>query len=105
MSVIERVNPGRRGFSPGVVRVNIKTTLHPITHRTMCVAAVEQNRPFPLILDDAIAEYFDIPMDERIEGRLGNGPGAGRRLGSVPQSELRSNDPPRELPKCGPSAS
>jgi hypothetical protein len=105
MAMIERVNPGRRGFSPGVVRVNVKTTLHPITHRAVCVAAVEQNRPFPLILDDALAEYFDIPIDERGPDRPGDGTGDSRRLGSVPRSELGIQDPPSELPKRGPSAS
>jgi len=93
MSTIERVNPGRRGFSPGVVRINIKSTLHPITYRAVCVAAVEQNRAFPLVLDDAIAEYFDIPIDERGPHRPEDGPGVGRRLGSVPRSELRIQDP------------
>jgi hypothetical protein len=101
MSTIERKNPGRAGFSPGIVRVVVKTTLHPITHRALCVAAVEQDRPLPLILDDALADYFDIPIEARLPDRPPGGPGAGPEVGSDP----RGSDRRTEGTGCGPSAS
>lgn len=98
MAMIERVNPGRRGFTPGVVRVGIKTTLHPTTHRAACVAAVEQNRPFPLILDDALSHYLEIPIEERLPDRPEGGPRVGPEVGSAPRKA-------EGIPRCGPSAS
>ncbi len=98
MDMIKRVNPGRGGFTPGIIRINVKTTLHPVTHRALCVAAVEKNRPFPLLLDDVIAEYFDIPIEERLPGRPEDGPGDGPEVGSAPRSNPGT-------PRCGPSAS
>jgi hypothetical protein len=69
------------------------------------VAAVQQNRPLALILDDALAAHLNIPAGDW----LPDGPGDGAGDDPGPTSEVgprpRSDDRKPEAPGCGPETS
>jgi hypothetical protein len=105
MALIKRVNPGRGGFQPGIIRVPVKTTLHPITHRALCVACVEQNRALGLLLDDILSAHFEIAIEARLPDRPEDGPGDNPGPTPAEGSDRRSDDRKPEGPACGPEAS
>jgi len=105
MASIKFRNVGRRGLTPGVVRQDVRTTLHPVCWQALLAQSVNQDKPIGLVLDDFIARALSIPLEARLPDRGEDGPGVGPGLGSVPGTDGRKTDPETEAPTCGPSAS